>query len=318
MITFSDNPSTPPCARHAYRYDNTAPKAWIPTDSPSSHDLSTRELRLITWNLNAGGPNPEDRFIRILDHIRTKVLVATDTDPVPPCCILFQELNEVVFPVLLGNEWVQDNFLVTPISPDGWMTPYGLVTLVSKDIPLTTVFTIELPMTKVGRQALFIDMHLSVSPLIPSDLDPSDTRTIRVANTHLEPEASNGWRARPKQLKQIARMLNADNIDGFICAGSMCSVQDSDNTAPAEAGFADAWTPQASQKRRKVRSETWGCCANMTYFPPARLDKILYFPAEGITVGVPNRAGTKFTAFEGIYPSDHFGVTANVKVFQTP
>lgn len=318
MITFSDSSSTPPRAGHAYRYDNESHEAWIPTDSPSSYDLSASGLRLITWNLNAGGPNPEGRFIRILDHIRTKVLATTDTDPVPPCCVLFQELNEAVFPVLLGNNWVQDNFLVTPISPDGWMTPYGLVTLISKDIPLTTVFITELPMTKVGRQALFIDIHLSVSPSTPSDLNPSDPRTIRVANTHLEPEASNGWRARPKQLKQIARMLNAENIDGFICAGSMCSVRDTDYTAAAEAGFADAWTPQAGQTKGKVGSETWGRYANMTDFPPARLDKILYFPTEGITVGLPNRAGTKFTAIEKVYPSDHFGVTASIKAFQTP
>ena len=302
MITFVEESSTPkPLSAYQFLADK-----WVAADSPSVSDFPPTELQLITWNIDAGSDLVKRRFTQTMHYLQKKVL----GDPLTsPCCILLQEVHTDVLPVLLKSEWIRRNFLATPISANDWITPYGIVTLISKSVPVTTVFSIELPMTTVGRQAVFVDVHLS-APMHTAQYQKSDTRirTIRIANTHLEPEPS-GSRLRPRQLKQIARMLNVPNLDACLCAGSMCSVRDSDKTAPAEAGFADAC------KGRKLDSMTWGY-QPPTEQPPSRLDKILYFPTERVEVGCSTRIGHRARMMSGGYLSDHCGLSTTVKILR--
>lgn len=302
MVTFAE-PSSPPSTLDAYHYVSEDDKDWIPVHLCQCPTPSVAELRLVTWNLNAGGPAPIKRFARILAHIRR--IVFQDLDPTSSC-ICFQEVHTEVLQAILDNRWIRDHFVITPNDSQRWTTGYGLVSLVSKDIPLSRVFSIELPLTRVGRQALFIDIHLS-STSSKTDLARTN-RTIRIANTHLEPESSSGFRIRPKQLRTIAQMLNVANVHASICAGSMVSVHEVDHTAPAEAGFADAY------KGVLRGSETWGRSPHQTNFPPGRLDKVLYFPTEWVEVGCPRRIGDKFMALNEVFPSDHFGLLSVIKV----
>lgn len=306
MVTFAEDASTPPKVLSMYLFVDSMQR-WAPAGSPSASDAPATELQLITWNINAGASRVEQRFTRTMQYLR-KVVLGDALTP-PPCCILLQEVHEDVLPTVLESGWIRQNFLVTPISTDDWIIPYGIITLVSKSVPVTTVFTIELPMTTVGRQALFVDVHLSAPPPKTRKEEP-DTRirTIRIANTHLEPGVS-GARLRPRQLKQIARMLNVPNLDACICAGSMWSVQDSDKTAPSEAGFADAC--------RSLKQEfmTWGY-QPPTKQPPARLDKILFFPMEKVEIDCPTRIGHRTRMSSGGYLSDHCGLSTVVKILR--
>jgi tyrosyl-DNA phosphodiesterase 2 len=304
MVTFaeeSSKPNTLPAYRFVPEHD------WVPAESPSAHNFPATELQLITWNVDAGADQPKERLTRILKHLRKTVF--RDSTPPPPCCILLQEVHEDVLPALLRSRWVREHFLVTPISTDDWTTPYGVVTLVSKAVPVSTVFVIELPKTTVGRQALFVDVHVSGPPPESGEGKRDNrTRTIRIANTHLEPEPS-GARVRPKQLEQIARLLNVPRLDANICAGSMCSVQDSDKTAPSEAGFADAY------KGLQRDSMTWGYQPR-TEIPPCRLDKVLYFPTEKVEIECPKRIGFRTMLAGGVYVSDHCGLATRVRMLR--
>ena len=301
MVTFAEQ-SAKPKILSAYRY--VPENDWVPVESPSAFNFPTTDLQLITWNMDAGGDRPKERFARAMQHVRMTVF--RNSTPPPPCCILLQEVHEEVLPALLRSRWLREQFLVTPVSTNGWTTPYGLVTLVSKSVPVSTVFVVDLPKTAVGRQALFVDIHISAPP---PDNDETQrgtrTRTIRIANTHLEPEPAGG-RVRPTQLEQIARMLNIPNVDAYICAGSMCSVQDSDTTAPSKSGFADAY------RGHKRDSMTWGYQPR-TEMPPSRLDKVLYFPTETVEVGCPKRIGLRTMLAGGGYVSDHVGLVTTLK-----
>ncbi|KAF8487681.1 Endonuclease/exonuclease/phosphatase [Gautieria morchelliformis] len=305
MITFVEDSSTPPKILSAYRFIDSQQK-WVSVDSPSVPDFTASELKLITWNLDARSYLVKQRFTQAMRFLQNKVLGDTIRTP---CCILLQEVHKDVFPALLQSGWIRQNFVLAPISTDDWITPYGIVTLISKTMPVTTVFAVELHMTTVGRQALFLDIHLSAPPPETQEEQPDKRiRTIRIANTHLEPDPS-GSRARPKQLKQIARMLNVPNLDACICAGSMWSVQNSDATAPFEAGFSDAC------KSPKRDSMTWGY-QPPTEQPPARLDKILYFPTERVEVGYPARIAHRARMLSGGYISDHCGLSTMVKILR--
>lgn len=325
-VTFAE-PSSAPTMLDAYQH--VSEEGWIPIHLCNCLTPSAAELRLITWNLNAGGPTPTKRFTRILNHLRLTVFEKSDPKA---SCILFQEVHVEILQAMLDNRWIREHFVVTPKSGEHWTTAYGLVSLISKDIPVSRVFYIELPLTRVGRHALFIDIHLSSnsssssssssdtgdsdqssdlsSSSSPSTTDLAQTnRTLRIANTHLEPESGGGFRIRPKQLRTIAQMLNVDNVHAFICAGSMVSVQDVDHKAPGQLGLADAF------KGITVRgSETWGRSPHQLDLPPGRLDKILYFPTEWVEVGSPRRIGDKFMATNEVFPSDHFGLLSEVKV----
>ncbi|GJJ10886.1 hypothetical protein Clacol_005114 [Clathrus columnatus] len=308
MVTFAE-PSSPISTQEAYRYESDENKGWIPVDFCQCPTLSASELRLITWNLNAGGPNPTKRFSRILAHLRR--IVFQESAP-EASCILFQETHVDTLQAILDSSWIRDHFIVTPITGQLWTTPYGLVSLISKNIPLSRVFHIELPLTRVGRQALFIDVHLSNTAEVNESSKKvqiaKTNRTLRIANTHLEPESSNGFRIRPKQLRIIAQMLNVANVHASICAGSMVSVQDVDQTAPAQVGFVDAYNGVLKG------SETWGRTPHQINLPPGRLDKILYFPTEWVEVGSPRRVGDKIMPLNEVFPSDHFGLLSIIKV----
>ncbi|KAF8578185.1 hypothetical protein K439DRAFT_1395822 [Ramaria rubella] len=311
MVTFAEESSPSPISLSMYRAISDSETEWVPADSPSCSEFSATEILLITWNINAAEDLAKERFIRIITHLRKKAL--GDSKIPPPCCILLQEVHEEVLSALLKHEWVRDNFLVTPINAAEWGTQYGNITLVSNTVPVSTVFFAELPMSKIGRHAIFVDVHLSAPPPESEEqVRDKRIRTIRIANTHLEPEPPHGRRdVRPRQLKQIARLLNVPNIEAFICAGSMCSLGASDKVAPSQAGFADAY------KGAKRDSMTWGYQPR-TQRLPCRLDKVLYFPTERVEIASPTRIGFRARMATGrdLYLSDHCGLSTKVKVLR--
>lgn len=267
------------------------------------------------------------RLNTILEHIKSKVPKRADGKKPVPCCILLQEVATDAFSALLHHAWVREHFQVVPTSPSGWPAgaSYGVVTLVSRTLRIAQTQSLEFGSSFMGRSALMVDILMNpdswrengerVSVASRSD-DASSTGaeempdqevvTVRVANTHLE-SLPVGAVARPVQLAGIAELLREADC-GVVC-GDMNAIGPSDNDIHIRAGLEDAWT----RGDKDAVGYTWGYQPRCEY-PVGRLDKVLYTPGEGLEVEEPQRVGVGLKTAGGQWASDHYGLTAVVKV----
>ncbi|EGN99257.1 hypothetical protein SERLA73DRAFT_182166 [Serpula lacrymans var. lacrymans S7.3] len=270
----------------------------IRTPLPSS-------ITIISWNVDFSSYNHTERLLAAMAHIQYDVLhCKTINDRPKPCCILLQEVNREVFPVILTHEWIQRCFIVTPTSYDQWPShsSYGNVTLVSRSIPVSGSWSIDFSNSTMSRNALITDLKLS----LPSHT--ANVVTVRVANTHLE-SLPMGARARPEQLQLIADALQEEGIHGGVVCGDMNNIGPSDLTITDDAGLADAWIGEEDDED----GYTWGYQPRCEY-PPGRLDKILFTPCSGVIVEQPEKVGVNQKVAQGEWVSDHFGLMTTVRV----
>jgi tyrosyl-DNA phosphodiesterase 2 len=268
-------------------------------------------FRLVTWNLDFTAPDKKKRLLAALSYIQQHVLdCRTPSERPDPCCILLQEVHESVFAQILNAEWVRRCFIVVPASVDKWpdQAEYGNVTLVSRTIPVVNVSTITFSNSKMKRNALFVDIKLSIPAHEDEPRLSGGIVTLRVANTHLE-SLLDGAAARPKQLKLIAAALRGRGIFGGIVAGDMNAISPIDETIVEEAGLYDAWEGDDNDDE----SFTWGY-QSLEQLPPGRLDKVLTTRQEGFTVEQPERIGIGETIGRGKWVSDHYGLVTRVEV----
>jgi tyrosyl-DNA phosphodiesterase 2 len=158
------------------------------------------------------------------------------------------------------------------------------------------------------RNALFVDIKLSIPAHEDEPRLSGGIVTLRVANTHLE-SLLDGAAARPKQLKLIAAALRGRGIFGGIVAGDMNAISPIDETIVEEAGLYDAWEGDDNDDE----SFTWGY-QSLEQLPPGRLDKVLTTRQEGFTVEQPERIGIGETIGRGKWVSDHYGLVTRVEV----
>jgi tyrosyl-DNA phosphodiesterase 2 len=276
--------------------------------------LPPADLQIITWNVDAKRPHRKERLRSIIDHLATEIFKGESPSA---CYISFQEIHKAALRVLLRRQWVRDHFLVTPINPESWVTgKAGLVSLITKNVPVSRAFIIDLPMTTLGRQALFLDLHLSKPAQLQGETHKENRlRNVRIANCHLESGGTyTDSRAREKQICHIAKMLNVSNLDAYICAGSLCSCLPDDTVSIARAGFEDSY------KTLKWLSETWGEEIQHREYPPGRLDRIVYFPTQRSTIKLlltRYRLGVD-TFIRGRMPvSDHYGILVTLHMENT-
>jgi len=261
-------------------------------------------LRLLTWNVDFLTENASERLGAALGHIQRDVFRCRAGEGPEPCCILLQEVHIEAFHVILDNEWVRQHFAIAPVSPDKWPphAEYGNVTLVSRTIPISEVWSLEFESSAMSRNALLVDLKLSESD--------SDSRvvTLRVANTHLE-SLSLGEKVRPVQMGLIAKLLKEKGIDGGIVGGDMNAIGASDAGIARSVGLVDSW------KGREEDEEgyTWGYQTSEEY-PPGRLDKILFTPGRRIEVEEPKMIGVGVTTVDDIWVSDHYGLITTVRM----
>lgn len=294
--------------------------------SPSSPDYasSTAErgqarvprtsIKILTWNVDFMAPNVRTRMSTVLDHIQTDVFSCQDDEQPEPCCILLQEVDQDAFPEILENEWIRQHFCVVPTKAGAWpFSQYGNVTLVSRTIPVASAQILEFRNSGMGRHALIVDLrldapHISEESGAEGDGSDADGVTVRVANVHLESLPA-GTSSRPVQLSATADMLREEGIHAGIVAGDMNAITPDDASIHEEAGLHDAWTGEDEDEE----AWTWGHQPPRE-FPPGRLDKILYTPAERCAVDEPERVGIGLqTAFEA-WASDHYGLVTTLRV----
>lgn len=267
-------------------------------------------VRLVTWNLDFAAPDRKKRLLAALSYIQQHVLdCRTISERPEPCCILLQEVHETVFAQILNAEWVRRCFIVVPTSVDKWpdQAEYGNVTLVSRTIPVVNVSAITFGNSKMKRNAVFVDIKMSIPAHEDEPRLSGGIVTLRVANTHLE-SLPQGTAARPRQLKLIAAALRGRGIFGGIVAGDMNAISPADEEIVEEAELYDAWEGDDNDE-----GFTWGY-QSLEQLPPGRLDKVLTTGQEGFVVDQPERIGIGEAIGRGKWVSDHYGLVTRVHV----
>lgn len=269
-------------------------------------------VRLVTWNLDFTAPDKKKRLVAALSYIQQHVLdCRTISERPEPCCIMLQEVHESVFTQILNAEWVRRCFIVVPTGVDKWpdQAQYGNVTLVSRTIPVVNASTIIFTNSKMKRNAVFVDIKLSIPAHDDEPRLSGGIVTLRVANTHLE-SMPEGAAARPKQLKLIAAALRGRGIFGGIVAGDMNAISPADETIVEAAKLYDAWEGEGEDEDEGF---TWGY-QSPGQLPPGRLDKVLTTRQEGFVVDHPERIGIGEEIGRGKWVSDHYGLVTRVHI----
>lgn len=218
-----------------------------------------------------------------------------------PDCSSLPKIHGDAMPIILQNKWVREHFIVVPTSTKYWPSPrYGNVTLISDTIPTINAQSLVFANSRMGRNAVIVDIHLAVPG---SDRLP----LLRIANVHLE-SLPEGTLRRPGQLLSTAAMLRADGVHAGIVAGDMNPIDSRDASLPADAGLTDAY-PGADDNEA---SFTWGYQPRKR-FPACRMDKILYTGDVSLEVDTPRRIGVGLKMATGQWVSDHYGLMTTIK-----
>jgi tyrosyl-DNA phosphodiesterase 2 len=221
-------------------------------------------IRFVSWNIDFMVPEVHDRLTFALRYIQNELLKCeAETDAPEPCCILLQEVHRMCFSsAILSDPWIQKHFTVTPDSRDGWpdAASYGVVTLVSKNVPVIGAYSLDFLHSNMSRNALFVDIAVRVPQA--GDAKPRPLR-VRVANVHLE-SLGTGAQARQEQLEGTSQELLEEDVFVGVVAGDMNAFAVSDRGLPESFGLTDAWVSGDSDEA----GFTWG------YQPKAR------FPAD--------------------------------------
>ncbi|KAG1747241.1 Endonuclease/exonuclease/phosphatase [Suillus paluster] len=296
----------------AVRYSSRK-KRWAQTSNCAKgvREPLPSSIRLVTWNLDFQSSEKKKRLLAALSYIQHRVLRCGTTSERPePCCILLQEVHASVFTQILNAEWVRRCFIVVPTGPDKWPEQafYGNVTLVSRTIPVVNASTITFSNSEMYRNAIFVDIKLSIPAHEDEPRLSAGIVTLRVANTHLESLPS-GAKARPRQLKLVGNALHARGLLGGIVAGDMNAIVPTDETITEDAGLYDAWEGGDDDED----GFTWGY-QPLEEYAPGRLDKVLSTRQEGFIVEEPERIGMGEAIGNGKWVSDHYGLVTRVRI----
>lgn len=295
---------------------NVEKESQFANDDPRSRPLPS-SLRIITWNVDLIKNVWQDRINGVLRHLQ-KVVESHDGKGEnegykgDAFVVLLQEVTPRMLNFIRDDEWVRRAFAIVPLREDKWprQAYYGNVTLVSKDLEVVQAQIVHFSLTTSQRTGLLVYVRMS------STGKREDSRTICIANTHLESLPA-GEHIRPKQLEALAQLLKLDeNIEGGVVAGDMNSISKADRSLARKLGLKDAWRQGDSDPE----GFTWGyqSLEEDKKYPPARLDKILYVPKRRYKVDEPQRIGVglKVHVQEGEehWVSDHYGLLTTLHV----
>jgi tyrosyl-DNA phosphodiesterase 2 len=302
-------------------YSHTAHSSQI---QPSLPTFDGTNLYFLTWNVDFSSAFEQKRMKCALDYIQELITRAE-----LPTMVVLQEVDPRCFDVILQDKFIREHYAVTDIDPRNWVfETYGTVSL----IPLTlldittSVFRVRFPGSKMGRDALHVDIQV---PTPPSSNEQD--KIYRFTNVHLESLRGHGDIERVEQMEGISRHLSTGGIRGGVVGGDMNAIAPSDADLPAQFGLKDAWLGIHQDTRKVVQDRledelvennkeseedyTWGYQPPCK-FPPNRLDKILLkgnIVAEAIErVGVG--LAVEITEGTGVWVSDHYGLLAKLRL----
>ncbi|KAL4732814.1 Endonuclease/exonuclease/phosphatase [Aspergillus similis] len=285
-----------------------AKSAPVAADQSSSHAGAVAAIALYTWNIDFMLPFAAARMRPALAHLHE---LTRNLDPTVAPVIFLQECTPSDLETITATPWVQDHFHVTDIDPTNWATTqYGTITLISKRVPVASVFRVHYSRTRMDRDALFVDITVG------------HEKRIRFCNTHLESMALDPP-YRPSQMQMVAKYMHQDDIHAAVAAGDFNAIQPFDRTLHADNNLKDAFL-ELGGKEDTPEGYTWGqqaSTAQRAQFGCSRMDKVYFCGSvkllkfgrfgEGVLVeGDEEKRHIVDLGFEEPWVTDHLGVTA--------
>ena len=284
---------------------------WIPTspNSTSDHSGPTRDdadLKLVTWNVDAGAARPQERITEII-----KLISGLENVDI----VFFQEVSREALHQILENTHIREAWFSSECDDTAWGRQFfATMTLLSKsrfashrgpgikNATLGPIWRVQFP-SHFGRDALCCDIF------VPNhDESGSSTRT-RLINVHLDSLPIKPSH-RPRQLSIVSEFLRA--VGHGLVAGDFNPVLDEDASLVEQNGLKDVWP----LLRPEDPGFTWGVNGKQR-FPPCRLDKVavLGLAPRIIEILEPQRLGPSDSSETGqpdtekiIHWSDHHGL----------
>ncbi|KAH7371713.1 hypothetical protein BKA66DRAFT_443907 [Pyrenochaeta sp. MPI-SDFR-AT-0127] len=204
-------------------------------------------LKVVSWNIDSFNPSPGTRASTALHHLQG--LFGTEPSHL---VVMLQEVCWESLQVIMENEWVRQNYMLTNVDPpqllhggipeDLWgvkdrywrAARYFTIMMIPRHIGIVNCFRMPLK-TVMGRDALFVDIQIPSSGL------------LRLCTTHLESRRT-GKPCRRGQLASISEMLQgpqamkAGVIAGLV-GGDMNAIHASEHSIHQDANINlnDAW-----------------------------------------------------------------------------
>ncbi|KAE8163283.1 Endonuclease/exonuclease/phosphatase [Aspergillus tamarii] len=309
-----------PFAQAYYGFD-PATSTWVSklpsalgNSSSNENDSSAiTAIALYTWNIDFMLPFAAARMRPALAHLHQLArLLPLNIAPV----IFLQECTPLDLETIAATPWVQASFHLTDIDPANWATAqYGTTVLVSKLLPITSVFRVHYSHTRMDRDALFVDIYIGL-----------EEKRIRLCNTHLESLALDPP-YRPPQMQLVAEYMHHDGLYAALAAGDFNAIQPFDRTLHVDNDLKDAFLELGGEEDTE-EGYTWGQQATTkqrAQFGCSRMDKVYFRGSvkllkferfgEGI-MAEGNEEGKQIVelGFEKPWITDHLGVMAIVDI----
>ncbi|KAF2439645.1 hypothetical protein P171DRAFT_339571, partial [Karstenula rhodostoma CBS 690.94] len=269
----------------------------------------TKNLRVISWNIDMLIGFAEERMSAALEHLSTLV---EGTSKDVPVVIFLQEMSQSDMQQIRDAPFIQHRFHITDLDERNWLGPlYGTNTLIDLRLNINSIFRVPW-ISKFDRDGLFVDLAFS---------EQGKGKVLRLCNTHLESLVADPP-IRPLQLQAAAPYLHDSSVAAALLAGDLNAIQPFDRTLHSENDLKDVYLELGGQEDSDD-GYTWGYQVPQALrerFGCSRMDKILFSGAlrpqkfERIGMGVKVAEGKRQemkAAGEQEWVTDHYGVMAD-------
>jgi hypothetical protein len=287
---------------------------WSEATEPLTVVLMPNQLSVLTWNVlfdrfnnqdTAMGKPAIDRLTSMRYPSIAECLRKSDAD-----IIGLQEVEPPFWQFIAGLDWVRKNYVLSCAVDSTDITPWGVMILCHRRVPLECMVTHNLP----GFNA-----HICPMPMFSVKISGF---TINFMTTHLQSSTTaSRIEVRQAQLTNFVRKLQPKQSgDHCVIFGDF----NEDWKAPPELGMADVWDALEKDDRS---GWTIDCARNPMCEKliedefQGRYDKIFYrspnlVPMEAELTGTEpvNTVLGRSDLPQWLFPSDHFGVKCTFKV----
>ncbi|KAM0493516.1 hypothetical protein ACHAP8_009147 [Fusarium lateritium] len=295
----------------------------VPSTKASSGKVKVTKIAVYSWNIDFTLPHAESRMNAALKHLEE----LTRQHRLEKDTAVIVNLQECVLSDLntIGEkDWIRQGFYRTDVDKSAWASgTYGTTTLIDRRLNISSCFRVHCSATKMGRDALFIDVPL-----------PSKGRKLRLCNTHLESLPLQPP-LRPAQMRLIASHMHADDIADAVVTGDFNAIQPFDRTLHSDNNLKDAYLELGGEEGDGRGDDnggyTWGQQASpglRELHGCSRMDKV-FFRGDGLQLLQFERFGNDVEpdldeqgvreeivsgGFERPWITDHLGVKALFRV----
>ena len=216
-------------------------------------------VKLFTWNIDFQKPNGVQRMKTALQYLYSLIAALPQETAV---VIFFQEMVHEDLATIQSTAWIQSHFHITDIDSSNWLSSYGTITLISKGLPIVSVFRTRYR-SDMGRDGLYVDIR-------------DKSTVVRLCNTHLESLVAYP-RLRPGQVELASQYLHGQFMDAGAVAGDFNAIEEFDRTLHIEYGLKDAYLGNGGVEDHES-GYTWGMQSGESgrRYGFSRMDKMLF------------------------------------------